>query len=45
MRKKRSFNEYNSKPTNKKNNIYQVVLNYKDINGKKKTKMGFNRTI
>ena len=28
-----------------KNNIYQVVLNYKDINGKKKTKMGFYRII
>lgn len=37
MRKERSFNEYNSKPTNK-NNIYQVVLNYKDINGKRKQK-------
>ncbi len=28
-----------------KNNIYQVVLNYKDINGKKKAKNGYQQDL
>lgn len=34
---RKEFYEYNSKPT-RKNNVYQVVINYKDINGKRNQK-------